>query len=356
MRVAVDASSTRGQRTGIGVYTAALMEALSELGIELAAVDDDAGADLRTPRRIVREQLLLPRLLGRTGAEIGHLTGFAAPARASVPVVLTVHDLAGRTRPQDLPPVSRFYWGRYLPTTVRYAARVIAPSKCTRHDLMRETGVPPGRISVVPYGYDPRFVAMPPPILEAARARLALPERFFLFVGTLEPRKGVDTLVNAFLGAADDVAEDLVLAGRDGRLADPLRARANRSSAGNRVRFLGYVADADLPALYNLARAVVMPSRHEGFGLPILEAMASGAPVVATTAGALPEVAGDAALLVEPGDVGALARALQRVSREESLHGELRERGFERCRLFSWQRTAVETVDVYEEVLAARRA
>jgi glycosyltransferase involved in cell wall biosynthesis len=189
----------------------------------------------------------------------------------------------------------------------------------------------------------------------AALATLAgkygLPEEIILYVGTLEPRKGLDTLLDAYARLAGEVCHHLVIAGKRGWYTDLLFRLVERLGIAGRVHFTDYVPDEDLPGLYNLADLFVFPSRYEGFGLPPLEAMACGVPVITTTAASLPEVVGDAALLVSPGDAEALAAALRRGLVDAGLRADLRGRGVKRARCFTWEATARRTLQVYEELL-----
>lgn len=348
MNVAIDVQSTLGQRTGIGQYTANLVSALRRVAPEVTLRELSAGRDLvmRTDRRLWWQQVGLPRRA--VGADLLHVPGFDAPLRAPCPVVLTVHDLIGALFPRNLPPVSRLYWGRWLPFTLRFAAAIIADSEATRRDIQRLTPVR-APIVVAPLGVDPLFSPPPPARLAAVRARYGLTEPFLLYVGTLEPRKGIDTLVEAL--ALLEGRALLALAGKVGWFWEQVTARIVTRGLNERIRLLGYVPDEDLPALYAAAAAFVSPSRYEGFGLPVLEAMACGAAVVTTTAGALPEVAGDAALLVPPDDPVALAAALDRLLTDGALRADLGARGRARAATFTWERTARATLAVYRAVL-----
>jgi len=357
LRVAFDASATRGRKTGIGVYTGALIQALREFvpQIQPITLDDGASVIQRTDRRIWREQVTLPRLAQVCGADLLHLTGFAAPLRARVPVILTVMDLIGVLFPQNFPPVARFYWSRYLPRTLRAARHMITLSEHTRRDVLRLAGVPADAITVIPPGVDARFHAIQDSAtLAEVRARQHLPDRYFLFVGTLEPRKGIDTLIEAYRQIAAAGAEHLVIVGKRGWHDAPLRQRVSALGLDRRVHFADYVADEDLPAVYRLATAFVFPSRYEGFGLPPLEAMACGTPVISSNASSLPEVVGGAGILVAPDDVAGYARAMRELAADEPRRRAFAAAGLERAQSLTWQRAARETAAVYARVHAAR--
>lgn len=353
MRVAFDVSSTRGRKTGIGVYTAQLLDALHEFSpyIETIALQDDATVEQRTDKRILREQLTLPRLAQNAHADLLHLTGFAAPLRSRVPVVLTVMDLIGSLFSKNFPPVSRFYWSRYLPYSIRAARHIITLSENTKQDVMRFTNIPAERITVIPPGYDPRFrVIDNTRLLQTTATRLQLPDRYFLFVSTLEPRKGVDTLINAFAKIAARVPEHLVLVGKRGWYYKTLFTQVRALGLESRIRFLDYISDDDLPIVYNRATAFVFPSRYEGFGLTPLEAMACGTPVISSDASSLLEVIGDAGILLSPEDGSTYAKAMLMLASNPSQRDTLHTRGLSRAKQFSWQRAAIETATLYKKI------
>ena len=346
-------SATRGRRTGIGVYTDALIGALRAMDAppEIVLLDDGAGVDQRTDQRILREQFTLPNLASAARADVLHLTGFAAPLRSRVPVVLTVMDLIGVLFAKNFPFVSRMYWSRYLPYTLRATSHIVTLSHHTKRDIVRLTRIPPQHITVVPPGLDARFQIVPDQTYaDEVHARLQLPERYFLFVSTLEPRKGVDTLLSAFALIASQVSEQLVIVGKRGWYYQSLFAQVQRAGLGTRVQFADYIADADLPALYYHATAFVFPSRYEGFGLTPLEAMACGAPVITTNVSSLPEVVNHAGILLKPNDVHGFARAMLAVATSNAERMRLRALGLERAQQFSWDSAARELMQIYQSV------
>jgi len=233
----------------------------------------------------------------------------------------------------------------------RRARRLIAVSAHTAEEATRLLGVPLARIDVVYHGVDPAFCPLPANEVAAFRQRRGLPERFVLFVGTLEPRKNLVRLVEAFARIrAGRVG--LVLAGGKGWLYDELFASVEALGLHEEVIFPGYVVDDELPLWYNAATVLAYPSVYEGFGLPVLEAQACGTPVLTSNVSSLPEAAGDGALTVDPYDVEALAAGLHRLLADEPLRLQLRERGLAHARQFSWPRTAQETARVYRRAMA----
>ena len=267
--------------------------------------------------------------------------------------VVTVHDLGYQTYPQAHTLSQNLYLRWSTRFNARNASRVLADSEATRQDLIRWYNVPEQKIAVVYPGRDETLAPVDDPgVLAATRARYGLAARYLLYVGTLHPRKNLVRLVQAFAATLEQAPKglQLVLAGQKGWLYDEILAQVRKLGLEERVVLTGYVPDEDLPALLSGALAFVYPSLYEGFGFPVLEAMACGTPVVCSDVSSLPEVAGDAALRVDPLDVEALAGALVRVMVEEDLRAGLMTRGMEQIQRFSWQRCAQETLAILEDV------
>jgi len=271
--------------------------------------------------------------------------------------VVTIHDLGYLYYPEAHTRFSRWYLHWSTLFSARTARRIIAVSAATADDLARRYHVPRSKIRVVLHGVDPVFRRITDPaVIAEARVRHGLGAGpYLLFVGTLQPRKNLSMLIDAFArlldawDAADGPPPRLALGGKKGWLYDTLFAQVERLDLIGRVRFLGYVPDADLPPLMSGATAVVLPSLFEGFGLPALEALACGAPLLAADATSLPEVTGDAALLLDPRNPAAWAAAMRRVLRDPDLRADLARRGPERAAQFTWARTAAQTLAVLEE-------
>jgi glycosyltransferase involved in cell wall biosynthesis len=262
-----------------------------------------------------------------------------------------VHDLSFVRDPESAVPVLRAYLNQVVPRSVARADHVLADSLATRADLIELYRTPPEKISVLYCGVNEVFQPVRDiTILRAVRARYRLGEGpFILAVGTLQPRKNYSRLLQAFaqLGEPD---VKLCIAGGKGWMYDAIFAEVERLRLGERVVFPGFVADGDLPALYSAASLLAYPSTYEGFGLPILEAFACGTPVVTSTAACLPEVAGDAALLVAPTDVAALADALRRAYGDVALRDRLIRAGTTRVRQFTWPASARQLVELYQRL------
>jgi glycosyltransferase involved in cell wall biosynthesis len=285
-----------------------------------------------------------------------HVLPLVHPRRS----VVTVHDLGFLYHPEAHTLSQNFYLRWSTRHNARAATRILADSQATRRDLVRHYSIPDSKIAVVYPGRDETLAPVTDPaLLSAVRARYGLAGLYLLYIGTLHPRKNLVRLVQAFGSFLQSSADgsgapvtslQLVLAGQKGWLYDDILAQVRKLGLSDRVVLTGYVPDADLPALLSGALAFVFPSLYEGFGLPLLEAMACGTPAICSDASSLPEVAGDAALLVDPTDTEALADALARLVVDEGLRRELVERGFRQMQRFSWRRCAEETLRVLEEV------
>lgn len=263
--------------------------------------------------------------------------------------VLTLHDVSPLEHPEWFRPAFAAWYRALLPGLCRRVRRVITNSDFSKGRIVEVTEVPEDRVTVVPAGVDlERFGPAGPDRVRSAHEALGLSVPYVLAVASLDPRKGFDVLARAWRRLRPQGISLAVAGGRSRGARGELGLEADGG-----LRLLGYVPDEHLPALYSGAAAFVLASRYEGFGLPLLEAMASGAPVISTTAGALPEVAGDAALLVPPDDPGALAEALHAVLSTQRLADDLRARGFDRAGAFDWARTARGVWDVLSTERAA---
>ena len=266
--------------------------------------------------------------------------------------VVSVHDAIAFRYPAGYTRFNNFLHRQYVPQTLRNVDAVITMSEASRNDLIQFLRLPPDKVHVIPLATDVAFQPLPAQHAAEVSARFGLRPPYVLYVGALEARKNLVTLLHAFARLRADFPDlTLAIAGRPRWKYSEIPHTLEVLHLGDAVHFTGYVPDADLPALYNAAAVFCFPSLYEGFGLPVLEAMACGTPVVCSAASSLPEVAGDAALLVPPNDIAALANALGRVMAEPALAGDLRARGLRRAATFSWDRTAEMTLAVYRRVL-----
>ncbi len=273
------------------------------------------------------------------------------------PSVVTIHDLGYRHFPKAHTLAQRLYLEVSTRWSASAATRLIAVSRATAEDLARSYATPPEKIRVV-YEAAPPPTPVTPVSNTATRQRLGLDRPYVLFVGTLQPRKNVVRMAQAFaaLVGRQGIDGDLLLAGAPGWKSEPVLAALAGLGLGDRLRRLGYVADDDLPALYTGARLFCFVSLYEGFGLPVLEAQSYGVPVMTANNSSLPEIAGDAALLVDPTDVDAIADAMLRLSQDEALRQRLIAAGYENVKRFSWEKAAAETLAVLEQAARTKAA
>jgi len=287
------------------------------------------------------------------GDYIIHAPNYVLP-RCDGPAVTTIHDLSHLHYPQHHPPERIAYLAAHLPDTLARASCVIAVSDFVRQEIIELLGVPPARVITVPNGVDPVYQPYPATRTEPVLNRYGLTgTTYLLVVATLEPRKNLTRLLDAYARLPAPLQEQypLVLAGAQGWGMDTLEQRLEPLERRGQVRRLGYVSQADLPLLYAGAWAFAYPSLYEGFGLPVLEALASGVPTLTSERSALPEVTGDAALLIDPEAVDELTTGLERLLTDTHWRSLAIERGLRQASRFSWQRCVDETVAVYQQVL-----
>lgn len=304
----------------------------------------------RPPARLAWERAALPILARRDRLSLFHGTVNTLPAALPCPAIVTVHDLALLRWPEQVPARRFRYLSRAIPHAVRRAARVLAVSEATKRDLVELLKVPSEKIAVTPLGVDERFHPVSKVELGGFRERHGLTRPFLLTVCTLEPRKNLPRLLEAF-ALVRDTDRQLVIVGPEGWLTGGLRETLERLDLRNRVRLTGFVPDDELPLWYNAADLFVFPSLYEGFGLPVLEAMACGAPVVTSNISSLPEVAGDAAIYVEPESVESIAKGIEAALGNSETRERMSRIGVRRAREFTWRRTAELTAAAYREVL-----
>jgi glycosyltransferase involved in cell wall biosynthesis len=366
MRIAFDGTTLTPGRTGVGYYTEHLLQHVAreveKTGDELIVISNQAidtaeplprhvrvYEERRFPVRIGWMQCLAARVLEDIRADVAHFTNGMLPLGTGAARVVTIHDMSLTLFPR-CHPLRRLVINRpLLGVAARVADAVVTVSHSARRDLLRLHGIPPERVTVVHEAAGPGFE----PIRDASRlarirCRYGLPDRFFLYVGAIEPRKNLPRLMEAFADARRrGVTHELVCVGPYGWSSRDLHAHIDRLDLGRVVHFTGYVPVEDLPVIYNLADVFVFPSIYEGFGLPVVEAMACGTPVITTATSSLEEIAAGAAEVVDPHDADALATAILGLSRDGDQRASLAERGMRRAREFSWARSAREMLGIY---------
>ena len=382
MRIGLDVSSVPGQRAGGGQYAYQLARGLAAVDRKntyllyptfyylvhpehrLAQLPE--ARNMRTALRwlppalasylwrVDRPEALKERLLG--DVDLVHSTTYCAPLFRSrrKRLVVTIYDLTFVTHPEYHLPANVAHCLEGTRSAIERADMLIAISESVRRDLIERMHAPAERIVVTPLAADPGLGRVTDPaVLDRARRRYRLPERFVLFLGAMEPRKNLLRLIEAWAALKPVVRREtaLVVAGAQGWLNDSVRSRVETLELGDRVHLAGYVEGEDLAALYSLATVFAYPSLWEGFGLPVLEAMACGTPVLTSDISSLPEVAGAAAVLVPPTDVEAIADGLLRLLEDAALRADLAERGRRQAANFSWERCARETLSIYNSVV-----
>ncbi|GAB4510844.1 MAG: glycosyltransferase family 1 protein [Anaerolineae bacterium] len=297
-------------------------------------------------RRILWEQAVQPWRVRQF--DLLHSLAFVSPLVLTAPSVITVYDLSFIHYPQVLTAARRLYLRLFTALSCQRARRVIAISHSTADDLHQSLGIPAEKIDVAACGYDTAsYIPLPESEIAAFKARMGLPERFWLFLGTLEPRKNLTTLLDAYAQLPRTERLPLILAGGKGWLYEDIFRRVEQYGLDEDVHFPGFIAAEALPLWYNSAEVFMYPSVFEGFGLPVLEAMACGTPVIISEASSLPEVAGSAGLHVPPLDQDAWIAALRTAYQDADWRTQARQRGLEQAKRFRWQNTAEQTIKSY---------
>jgi glycosyltransferase involved in cell wall biosynthesis len=368
MRIAIDARKLHDY--GIGTYVRNLVGQLAKQGGEdtyiLICRSEDAafvrelGPNFeaiveRAGNYSLLEQITVPFALRRARIDLFHAPHYVVSPLTSCPTVVTIHDCIHLRFPQYLPNRAAHLYARAMMTqAARRARRILTVSHASKEDILRYLKVPASKIEVIYNALDERLAT--PPTDEAitrVRERFQLRPSFILYAGNIKPHKNVDRLIEAFAILRRKRGDDLklLIIGDEISKYPNLRRLVHTSQLHQHVRFLGFVPDATLAVLYRLAAAFVFPSLYEGFGLPPLEAMASGTPVITSNVSSLPEVVDDAALLIDPMNPGAIAEAMRRVLEDPVLRADLIRRGCDRVKAFSWQRSVARVREVYREIL-----
>ncbi len=377
-RIGIDVTSALTQKGGIGRYTRELVQALVALNskdefqlfsahipeVELLDRSLPAAANVRhrmAPlserwlyRLWYRARLPLPVQWFTGYLDLFHSPDFVLPPTSGrIPTLLTVHDLSFLHYPQTFPPVLVDYLNRVVPWSVERATHILADSRSTRQDLLAKWRVPAEKVTVLYSGVSEHFRPIKDDVLiKATRQKYGLDERpYILAVGTVQPRKNYQMLIRAFRPVAVGLPHNLVFIGAKGWLNEPLKLEIKRQGLSERIKFTGFVADDDLPALYCGASLLAFPSLYEGFGLPIVEAMACGLPCLISDASSLPEVGGQAAILLSPSSDVIWSETMIEVLTDTAKQSQMGKDGIEQARLFSWKKAASELLQIYQLLL-----
>lgn len=371
MRFGLDGIPLQEKKSGIGHYTLELARALAALAPEhefeivspspLPSTETSApnlhftDARARGLKRRYWWPIGLPLYCRRASFALFHGTNFDLPYWTTSPTVLTIHDLSLLLFPQTHEERLVRRARRVLPLMVRKATAIITPSETVKGEVCEHLGVNGDKVFAIPEAARACFYPAPPSETEPVRQRLGIQPEFILFVGTIEPRKNLLALARAFEQIAKTHARtQLVIAGQKGWLSDDLMAYLEESEIRDRVLFTGHLSDDDLRALYSSCRVFVYPSLYEGFGLPLLEAMACGAPVVTSNVGSIVETVGNAARLISPTDSDDLAQAITALLDDAREREHRSSAGIKHARKFSWEKTAAATWEVYQKALSHR--
>jgi glycosyltransferase involved in cell wall biosynthesis len=354
---------------GIGTYVRNLLRHLSrfdrsteyillcrpaDVGLERQLGPNFRSVPVAAKPYSLAEQVAVPHAVHGMGVDVFHTPHYVLPPLIGVPSVVTIHDCIHLVFPQDLPSRLAYLYARtFLWTAAHRSTRVLTVSEASKRDILRFHRIPPEKIEVIYNAIDERF-GVPPPEEEFTRVRerYQLDGNFILYAGNIKPHKNLDRLIEAFHQLRVEGHEDLTLLiiGDEISKYPTLRRAVHRHKLRKHVRFFGFVPDRTLAVLYRLARVFVFPSLYEGFGLPPLEAMASGTPVVTSNVSSLPEIAADAAILIDPYDPAAIAGGIRQVLVNEDLRKDLILRGQQCVRRYSWERSIRRVRQIYDEV------
>jgi glycosyltransferase involved in cell wall biosynthesis len=363
--IAIDISSLHLTGTGTATYIIELMRAIEALESDVTFSRFDCPPMFSRSSRVLRkidtiyrellwQHAILPSQVRKSRADILHSPAMISPVKCSTPVVLTIFDTCIISSPQSFPLWQRTITNQLLPTCLNRADKLIAISHFTKSEILRlYPYIPADKIEVTWLGVNPRFKIIDDIATGSVRSKYTLQRPFILSVSTSNPRKNLKTLIHAYAGIKDRIYHDLVLTGEYGWKSTELYSLVTDLGLSERVKFTGYVPLEELPAIYNLADLFVYPSLYEGFGLPPLEAMACGTPVITSNVTSLPEVVGDAAITLDPLDTELLAQKMVDLITHDTERKALRGKGLERAKLFTWDKCARETLAVYDQLISA---
>lgn len=356
MKIGIDIQTTLGQKTGFGNYVLNMAEQFKQVGSDheyvLIAPGDER--DLSAPKRFLWDQWTLPIKAQQAGVSILHQPAFSAPLMFPGKIVVTVHDLIAIFYGQDIPFWSRQYFARWMPFSYRRADAIITISEHTKKDVMRVLGIPEEKITVIYLAANSEYRPLTDQhLIRSAKQKYQTGNRYLLHVGTINPRKNLEFLVKVFAEVVKKFPDyKLVITGKKGWYYEGLFKLVKAAGLVDRVVFTGYIEDGDKPALYNGATLFLFPSLYEGFGLPPLEAMQSGVPVISSNVSSMPEVVGQAGLLLDPKNIGLWVQSIIKVLDLAKLRQTMSAAGLKQAKNFSWAKTARETVKVYESIAA----
>jgi glycosyltransferase involved in cell wall biosynthesis len=359
MIVALNTQTAAGQKSGFGWYASKLIEEMPHVApdITYACITPGSTANhLSTPKRFLWDQIGFPRAANALkNIDLVHQPSFSATFIAGKPLIVSAHDIIPMLFPENFSLPSRMFFGRFMPFTYRAAAHILTISEHSKRDLIEHVHIAPEKITVTPLAASEAYHPLrgdETEKLRAARNEYGISEKYFIHVGTLEPRKNLLFLVHAFAEAkkTGKIPEHLVIVGKKGWGYESLYAAVTELGIADSVIFTGYVSDENVPLLMAGATSLVFPSLYEGFGLPPLEGMRCGTPAISSNTSSMPEVVGDTGILLSPTDQQAWATAMVTMSTDSKMRASLGTKAHLRAVEFTWEKTARQTAAVYEIV------
>lgn len=358
MKIALDVQTTLGQPTGFGFYVSNLTENLKNIDQknQYVLARPQSEVDFSTPQRFIWDQFKFPSIARQNKADLLHQPCFSAPLLFNGPVVVTIHDIISILFPQNIPFASRMFYSKWMPFSYAKAKHIISISESTKRDIMRVLKIPENKITVIHNGYDAKLKKkISEEEITKVRAKYSLPQDYLLHIGTLEPRKNLDFLIDVFCEAIKDKKNanlSLVITGKKGWYFEGLFEKVRKLELEEKVIFTGYIDEGDKGAIYQGAKIFTFPSLYEGFGLPPLEAMACGVPVISSNTSSMPEVIGDAGELISPKNKMAWVEAITRINGDEKLYKQMQSKNATQIEKFDWEKTAQKTIEVYERCVS----
>lgn len=360
MKIGIDIQTTLGNKTGFGFYVENLVKELksSKSDYEYTLIRPELEQDFSAPKRFVWDQFGVPKQARNAGVDLLHQPSFSAPVLFKGKTVVTIHDLIAVHFGEDIPFWSRQYFGRLMPFTYRFVDHMIAVSQHTKKDIVNLLHTPEDKITVIYEAADKKFKPLVNKVEECRRIKkkYGITDDFILHVGTLNPRKNLEFLVSVYAEVVKTNPNyQLVIAGKKGWYYESLIEKVKSLGLEKKVLFIGYIDEEDKVAMYNSAQILAFPSLYEGFGLPPLEAMASGLPVIASNRSSIPEVVGSGGILNNPTDIKAWVNTFNHLLGDEKELARLSQLGLKQASNFSWSKTARQTVEVYDKVLKGNK-
>jgi len=362
MKVAINTQTAIGNKSGFGSYVSNLIRYVPQVSdVEYVSIENlEYKKDLNTPQRLFWDQIgFLQKMSQHKGIDLIHQPSFSAPIFTTKKTVVTIHDIIPVIFPENLAPASRFFFSKVMPFSYRFADHYLTDSQHSKNDIMERLHIPDEKITVTHLAASEEYRVLNSKAdkekIEGIKKKYNIPEDYFLHIGTIEPRKNISMLVEAFYEGVvkNKLPYCLVIVGKKGWWYENLFARVQELGLEKKVIFTGYTDLEEMPYLCSGATAFTFPSLYEGFGLPPLEAMQCGAPVICSNASSLPEVVGEAGILLSPTDQAAWSKALHDVATDEKQRQKMSLASVEQAKKFSWQKCSELTVKVYEDVLKA---